>query len=163
MMRKAKSKQLTVSLINSYMKKFLSAIILLFFLWSCTGSRKDATFLIAEKILEQNNDRNVKLVINQEEGLLSDESFHIETDGKKGLKISAPSSVGLLYGVFALQRYKDSGLDLNKIDTIENPYYQYRILNHWDNLDGTIERGYAGHSLWKWDDLPDSISPYLEQ
>ena len=40
--------------------------------------------------------------------------------------------------------------------------YRIRILNHWDNLDGTIERGYAGHSLWKWDELPSVVSPRYE-
>ena len=35
-------------------------------------------------------------------------------------------------------------------------------MNHWDNLDGTIERGYAGHSLWKWDELPSVVSPRYE-
>ena len=34
-----------------------------------------------------------------------------------------------------------------------------RVLNHWDNLDGTIERGYSGHSIWNWDELPDVVSP----
>ena len=43
------------------------------------------------------------------------------------------------------------------------PAYDLRILNHWDNLDGTVERGYAGHSLWKWDELPDSISPRYDE
>lgn len=43
------------------------------------------------------------------------------------------------------------------------PFYEKRILNHWDNLDGTIERGYAGRSLWKWDQLPDSVSPRYEE
>lgn len=39
------------------------------------------------------------------------------------------------------------------------PFFKRRILNHWDNLDGTIERGYAGRSLWKWDELPETVSP----
>lgn len=39
------------------------------------------------------------------------------------------------------------------------PFYERRILNHWDNLDGTVERGYAGKSLWQWSQLPDSVSP----
>ena len=39
------------------------------------------------------------------------------------------------------------------------PKIKHRILNHWDNLDGTIERGYAGHSLWDWHKLPDYLSP----
>ncbi|MCF0165970.1 MAG: alpha-glucuronidase [Bacteroidales bacterium] len=43
------------------------------------------------------------------------------------------------------------------------PYFQLRILDHWDNLDGSIERGYAGTSLWKWDELPKVISPRYEQ
>lgn len=38
------------------------------------------------------------------------------------------------------------------------PAFDIRVLNHWDNLDGTIERGYAGRSLWKWEDLTDSVS-----
>lgn len=38
-----------------------------------------------------------------------------------------------------------------------------RILNHWDNPDGTVERGYAGRSIWKWDELPDSVSPIYKE
>ena len=41
--------------------------------------------------------------------------------------------------------YKRQGLDIH-----EKPYYEYRILNHWDNLDDTVERGYAGLSMWEW-------------
>lgn len=44
----------------------------------------------------------------------------------------------------------------------ECPAYDLRILNHWDNLDGTIERGYAGQSLWEWNNLPSEISPRYE-
>lgn len=43
------------------------------------------------------------------------------------------------------------------------PHFERRILNHWDNPDGTIERGYAGRSLWQWDLLPDSVSPRYEE
>lgn len=43
------------------------------------------------------------------------------------------------------------------------PFYSLRILNHWDNPDGTIERGYAGRSIWRWDELPDSVSPRYEE
>ena len=43
----------------------------------------------------------------------------------------------------------------------EKPRHQVRILNHWDNLDGSIERGYGGRSLWKWDELPATIDPRL--
>lgn len=43
------------------------------------------------------------------------------------------------------------------MDIQEKPAFDIRVLNHWDNLDGTIERGYAGHSLWKWEELTDSV------
>ncbi len=43
------------------------------------------------------------------------------------------------------------------------PRLQLRILNHWDNLDGTVERGYAGASIWDWHKLPDYIDPRYEQ
>lgn len=39
------------------------------------------------------------------------------------------------------------------------PFFERRILNHWDNLDGTVERGYAGKSIWKWEELPEVVSP----
>ena len=40
-----------------------------------------------------------------------------------------------------------------------SPRIQYRMLNHWDNPNGTVERGYAGSSIWKWYELPDSLDP----
>ena len=58
--------------------------------------------------------------------------------------------------------FTGNGIDLGHLDIKEKPAYEYRILNHWDNLDGTIERGYAGHSLWKWEELPDVLSPRYE-
>ena len=48
-----------------------------------------------------------------------------------------------------------------RLDVREKPRLQVRILNHWDNLDGSIERGYGGRSLWKWDELPGTIDPRL--
>lgn len=54
-------------------------------------------------------------------------------------------------------------VDMDKaLPVTENPFYSLRILNHWDNLDGTIERGYAGQSLWQWDELPSTLSPRYE-
>lgn len=54
---------------------------------------------------------------------------------------------------------QETGKDLNGADIKEEPCYSLRILNHWDNLDGTIERGYAGKSLWKWNEIPETLSP----
>lgn len=74
--------------------------------------------------------------------------------------IQGSDDLGILYGAYALIRNPQSGKDSCLYDS---PAYNLRILNHWDNLDGTIERGYAGHSLWKWDELPTTVSPRYEE
>lgn len=74
--------------------------------------------------------------------------------------IQGSDDLGILYGAYALLRNPQSGKDSCLYDS---PAYNLRILNHWDNLDGTIERGYAGHSLWKWDELPTTVSPRYEE
>lgn len=94
-------------------------------------------------------------IVARSEALPTGESFRVTArDGS--YTISSPSVTGLLYGACALPRLKTIG---ENFDTIETPAYELRILNHWDNLDGTVERGYAGRSLWKWNELPDTLSP----
>lgn len=73
--------------------------------------------------------------------------------------ITAFRDAGLLYGAFHLLRLQESAADMSQLNIEEIPAYDIRILNHWDNLNGTVERGYAGHSIWKWDELPGKISP----
>ena len=58
---------------------------------------------------------------------------------------------------------QQTGADLTTLDIEELPSYDIRILNHWDNLERTIERGYAGYSLWKWDELPNTLSPRYKE
>lgn len=88
----------------------------------------------------------------------SEEGFTISNQNKK-IIISAKTDKGLLYGAFALIRQIQTLEDISKINLTENPKIKLRMLNHWDNVNGTIERGYAGESLWKWYDLPENISP----
>ncbi|MDP4270330.1 MAG: alpha-glucuronidase family glycosyl hydrolase, partial [Bacteroidota bacterium] len=93
---------------------------------------------------------------------LGNEGFTIKTfdlRGKRQTVITAKSEAGLLYGVYHLLRLIQTNELPDNLDIIENPSYAVRILNHWDNLDGSIERGYAGHSIWKWEDMPKKISP----
>jgi len=73
--------------------------------------------------------------------------------------ITANENIGLLYGSFHLLRLMQIGKSLTDADICSKPRIQYRLLNHWDNLDGSIERGYAGKSLWKWNELPETIDP----
>jgi alpha-glucuronidase len=80
-------------------------------------------------------------------------------DGHAVTVVAANSDIGLVYGAFALIRELQLGHSLRDIDTSSSPKIELRILNHWDNLDGTVERGYAGHSLWDWWRLPDIRDP----
>ena len=68
---------------------------------------------------------------------------------------------GALYGTFHLLRLLSTATPIQRLDVREKPRHQVRILNHWDNLDGSIERGYGGRSLWKWEELPATIDPRL--
>jgi alpha-glucuronidase len=78
---------------------------------------------------------------------------------KKVIVIAANEDVGLLYGVFHLLKLMQTHKDLNDVSIASAPKIKYRILNHWDNLDRTVERGYAGFSIWDWHKLPDYIDP----
>ncbi len=71
--------------------------------------------------------------------------------------VLAEAAKGLLYGTFDLLRTLQQQVPLAALKRTERPAYTHRILNHWDNLDGTVERGYAGFSIWNWHQLPGFI------
>ncbi|ASR52794.1 alpha-glucuronidase family glycosyl hydrolase [Blastomonas fulva] len=79
--------------------------------------------------------------------------------GREVLLVTGSVDVGVLYGAFALLRHINSGGDIANIDLASSPQTKLRILNHWDNLDGVVERGYSGQSLWDWWVLPDFKDP----
>lgn len=79
--------------------------------------------------------------------------------GRPSLLVTGNSDAGVLYGAFAAIRAQKTGGDLTKIDLTSTPKVKLRVLNHWDNLDGSVERGYAGQSLWDWWTLPDFKDP----
>ncbi len=95
----------------------------------------------------------VELKLKAEKGL-SPEGFSLKVS-KDRITITSPSDAGLLYGAYHLLREQGLGHDVSHDSTCVNPAYSLRILNHWDNLDGTVERGYAGESLWDWAELPE--------
>lgn len=84
-----------------------------------------------------------KVTLTIDSTMDDNDGFRITSEGE-GCHISAHNDMGLLYGAFALLR-GETGTDA--------PFFKYRILNHWDNLDGSIERGYAGNSIFWNDDL----------
>jgi alpha-glucuronidase len=75
--------------------------------------------------------------------------------------IASAGETGALYGAFHFLRLLQTLQPINNLDVSQKPRLQIRVLNHWDNLDGTVERGYAGRSLWDWDALPGKVDPRL--
>jgi alpha-glucuronidase len=73
--------------------------------------------------------------------------------------VASDGEIGALYGAFHFLRLMQTGAPLDRLDVIERPKVQLRMLNHWDNMDGSIERGYAGRSLWQWNELPGKLEP----
>ena len=85
------------------------------------------------------------------------EGFHIyDADGQR--HVDAGSDAGLRYGVYALKRAEVLGQAGPGFELNGQPRYALRLLNHWDNLDDTVERGYAGESMWEWTkpDIPEA-------
>nr|WP_235996778.1 alpha-glucuronidase family glycosyl hydrolase [Pseudoxanthomonas beigongshangi] len=80
-------------------------------------------------------------------------------DGKETLVVAGGGDIGVLYGVFHLLRLLQTGASLQTLKIHEAPRLKLRLLNHWDDLDGHVERGYAGASLWDWHKLPDWRDP----
>jgi alpha-glucuronidase len=79
--------------------------------------------------------------------------------GQLPLAIASFSDVGVLYGVFHFLRQLQIGKPLDAVEGASGPIFGLRMLDHWDDLDGSIERGYAGRSLWRWDELPETVAP----
>lgn len=129
----------------------------------------DATAKIAKQELENNwRGKNVELKIDKSLNL--GEGYNIYArPAQQGdniqyeAAITASNPIGLLYGAYELIRLQNtdayntgSGNQQNfskAIDETEKPQVGLRILNHWDNLDGSIERGYAGKSIFKWEEI----------
>ncbi len=74
--------------------------------------------------------------------------------GRRATIIASQSEVGALYGAFDLLRRIGTLQPINALNVDQKPRYELRMLNHWDDLDGSVGRGYAGKSLWNWDELP---------
>jgi len=83
----------------------------------------------------------------------------VNVDGHRATVIAANEDVGALYGAFHFLRLIQTAQPLAALDLREAPHVQLRVLNHWDNLDRHVERGYAGESIWDWHKLPDYLDP----
>jgi alpha-glucuronidase len=93
---------------------------------------------------------------------VGDEGFVLcdaDIEGRKNVALAANTDVGVLYGAFHFLRWLGTARELGPLDVEDKPRVRLRVLDHWDNLDGSIERGYAGWSLWDWHKLPDYVAP----
>ena len=77
------------------------------------------------------------------------------------IAIASIGETGALYGAFYFLRLMQTQQPLENLNVVQKPRLRLRVLNHWDNLDGSIERGYAGRSLWDWNALPEKVDPRL--
>jgi alpha-glucuronidase len=88
---------------------------------------------------------------------LGEEGFIIRTirrDGKNVILITGNKEAGILYGVFHFLRLLQTQQPIQQLNISSTPKIKLRLLNHWDNLNRTVERGYAGGSIWDWQRLP---------
>jgi alpha-glucuronidase len=83
----------------------------------------------------------------------------VDLGGRRATVIAGNSDVGVLYGAFELLRRMQAAQPIDDLDVADAPKVKLRLLNHWDNLDRTVERGYSGQSIWDWWRLPDVKDP----
>lgn len=81
----------------------------------------------------------------------------VSTGNSKKIIVTANSESGVLYGAFHFLRLLQTNQSIDALSVVSSPKVKIRILNHWDNLDRTVERGYAGASIWDWHKLPEYI------
>lgn len=112
-------------------------------------AKNSPTLAIAKQELEQGwlgqNGAKIVLTVKKDKAIKGD-GFKLSAN-----EVQANTELGVLYGVYELLRRQQTGQTIIQ-NEICNPSYQRRVLNHWDNLDGTIERGYAGRSIF-WHDV----------
>lgn len=89
---------------------------------------------------------------------LNAEGYQIKSQ-LNNIVISGKTESAVLYGAFALLRQLQTLQPVANLSLTSSPKVRYRMLNHWDNPNATIERGYAGESLWKWYELPERLDP----
>jgi alpha-glucuronidase len=142
---------------------------------SSTLSKIDEELELAKKgfgLEDSNSKKTSKLIIGVRNELnssirkkvntsnLGNEGFLVKSLEKGStIVITGNTQTALLYGTFALLREMQQRKDISSLNIREKPKIQKRVLNHWDNLDRTVERGYAGFSIWDWHLLPDLIKP----
>ena len=138
--------------------------------WTELKGKELASITIVENgslLIGTAKDKQIRnLGLQKELVALGNEGYMIKSvsvNGKKATVVASLTDKGLLYGVFHLLRLVQLNEFSDQLNVKEKPSYALRILNHWDNLDGTVERGYSGHSIWNWEELPAVLSPRYQE
>jgi alpha-glucuronidase len=154
-----------ISLLNSYSKQLSSiyvagsshtlAIIKNEFAQAFIG-------MLGKKINFTNDKSQADIVLQRpiDRNRLGEEGFSIQTNStsnKKQISITANTDIGWLYGSFGIIRLLQTHQSIQQLNIISIPKIKLRVLNHWDNLNRHVERGYAGISIFNWHTLPDYI------
>lgn len=143
-----RSRQLMVQ-----MNRFRICVVMLLAIVSCSKPADNGNALW---LPDGEPEVNATVIIDSTSDLRND-GFIIR-DTQDGRTITAKTETGAMYGRYALQRMERTGKASGHLDIREEPAFERRILNHWDNLDNTVERGYAGWSIWHWgEDVPVSL------
>lgn len=119
-----------------------------------TITNKNGTILLTNSALLPSK---IRSLIQKDLDKAGTEGFLISSqkiNGKNGILITGNSDVAVLYGVFHFLRLLQTEQPINSLHIISSPRLKLRLLNHWDNLTRTVERGYAGFSIWNWHTLP---------
>ena len=116
----------------------------------------DGNMLIVSKYMNLPKNLTEKMEVDdlKKEGYIIK---NVDMEGGSHVVITARDDIGLLYGTFHFLRLLQMHKPLKNLEIVESPKVDIRMLNHWDNLDRTIERGYSGFSIWNWQTLPDYI------
>ena len=108
----------------------------------CKGNSPTLSIARQELAERWQGEKNATVTLNiSKDKALKNDGFRL---GKNS--VQANTDAGILYGVYELLRRQQTGEPIN--NEADNPSYEVRILDHWDNLNGTIERGYAGNSIF---------------
>ena len=123
--------------------------------------------ILQDKCILAGNFDDIQSLVNinfdDEKNTIGSEGYVIlsyKVSEKDIIIITANTQIGVLYGTFHFLRLIQTLQPIDILNIVESPKIKLRVLNHWDNLDRTVERGYAGFSLWDWHKLPDYIHPY---
>ena len=136
--------------------------------------RAGCTGLLGTSITIEGDSDNASIVIGTPETSALIRKLHWEADlkrlGPEGFRIrtvrrriviASTTDVGALYGAFHFLRLLQTEQPIEQLQIDQSPKLKLRILDHWDNLDGSIERGYAGKSFWQWNELPHRLDARL--